>query len=157
MKLASNPITDQQDCEYLPTKSFVDTYLHWSHWPLHSLESCDTKNSPSRKIFSSAWWQYKCLLHEMVSRIWCWDVIDKHMLEEFWSFQIVCNFANWQDNLQSVDAHDLYEKWDLVKKLGFYLIKDSFRKPPLLYLIIHLSWSDFCCCSLCFCIVFVFW
>jgi hypothetical protein len=32
------------------------------------------------------------------------------MLEGFWSFQIVRNFANWQDNLQSVDAYDLYEK-----------------------------------------------
>jgi hypothetical protein len=32
------------------------------------------------------------------------------MLEGFWSFQIVRNFANWQDNLQSVDAYDLDAK-----------------------------------------------
>jgi hypothetical protein len=51
MNLASTPITDQQDCEYLPTKSFVDTYLHWSHWPLHSLESCNTKNLTIKEDF----------------------------------------------------------------------------------------------------------
>lgn len=72
------------------------------------------------------------------------------------------NFANWQDNLQSVDAYDLYEKRDLVSgKEAWILLDQGFfskgPKPPLLYLIIHLSWSDFCCCSLCFCIVFVFW
>jgi len=52
MKLASNLITDHQDCEYLPTKSFVDTYTGHIDHSTH-LNHVTQKTSPSRKIFSS--------------------------------------------------------------------------------------------------------